>query len=493
MAGLKSLVKDTAIYGLSSIVGRFLNWCLVPLYTNLFVQSEYGIVTYIYAWVALLLVLLTYGMETGFFRFANKNEGFSSQNVYTTALTSLFFTSLIFAVAVCIFSPSLARFADCPEHPCYIWMMGVTVALDAFSSLPFAYLRFRKKPIRFAVIRLLNIGLNIGLNLFFLILCPWLAKVCPAAMGWYSEEFGIGYIFLSNLISTCVTLLLLTPQLKTGGWVFSGELLKKMLNYSLPLLILGLAGVLNQSVSTLLFPKICGLPAQEAMSQLGIYNANFKIAIIMVMFTQAFRFAFEPFIFARAGESDNREAKLKTYADATKYFLVAGLFIFLGVMFYLPILKYFISPAYFEGLKVVPIVMVAELFFGIFFNLSLWYKLTDRTIWGTYLSVGGLIVTLALNLLLVPRFGYMGCAWASFFCYGTMMAASYIAGQKYFPIPYELVRMSAYTVLAAILYLASEALSTDSNLIDFTVRTVMLGLFCYAVIRQEGLHRLIKR
>lgn len=493
MAGIKSLVKDTAIYGLSSIVGRFLNWCLVPLYTNLFVQSEYGTVTYIYAWVALLLTLLTYGMETGFFRFANKTDGFSSDNVYTTALTSLLTTSLIFAVAVCAFSPAIAGFADCPGHPEYISMMGVTVAIDAFTALPFAYLRFQKKPVRFAVIRLLNIGLNIGLNLFFLLACPWLVKMAPGIMGWYDGSFGIGYIFLANLISSAVTMLLLIPQLRVRSWCFSGRLLKRMLSYSWPLLVLGIAGVLNQSVSTLLFPKICGLNPDEAMAQLGIYNANFKIAIIMVMFTQAFRFAFEPFIFARASEGDNQDAKLKTYADATKYFLISGLFIFLGVMFFLPILKYFISPAYFEGLKVVPVVMAAELFFGIFFNLSLWYKLTDRTIWGTYLSLGGLAITIALNLILVPRFGYMGCAWASFFCYGSMMVASYISGQRHYPIPYELVRMVFYTVLALILYLASEALTVSSEIINYVVRTLMLALFCYAVIRQEELHKVFRK
>jgi len=493
MSGIKSLAKDTAIYGLSSIIGRFLNWCLVPLYTNIFVQEQYGIVTYIYAWVALLLILLTYGMETGFFRFANKSGKYAPTGVYTTAMSALLATSALFAVAVCVFAEPIARFADCPDHPCFFAMMGVTVAIDAFTSLPFAYIRYRKRPVRFAVVRLINIGLNIGLNLFFLLLCPWLQKVAPEIMSWYDADFGIGYIFLSNLIATVMTMIMLIPEMRVGRWHFHPELFSSMLRYSLPLLILGLAGVLNQSVSTLLFPKICGLPAEEALAQLGIYNANFKIAIVMVMFTQAFRFAFEPFIFARASETDDMGAKLRTYADATKYFLIAGLLIFLAVMFFLPILRYFISPAYFEGLKVVPVVMMAELFFGIFFNLSLWYKLTDRTVWGTYLSVGGLAVTLALNLLLVPRFGYIGCAWASFFCYGAMMAASYVAGQKYYPIPYELGRMTAYVMMAAILYLAAEALTVSYSIVNYAVRAAMLVLFCYAVVRQEGIRILPHR
>lgn len=493
MSGIRSLVKDTAIYGLSSIIGRFLNWCLVPLYTNLFAQEQYGIVTYIYAWVALLLTLLTYGMETGFFRFANKHGKYAPETVYTTALSSLLSTSVLFSVLVCIFADPIARYADCGSHPEYFVMMGITVAVDAFASLPFAYLRFKKRPVRFATVRLVSIGLNIGLNLFFLLLCPLLQKFAPGVMGWYDADFGIGFIFLSNLLSSVVTLFMLLPELRVAHWSFSGALLKLMLSYSWPLLILGLAGVLNQSVATLLFPKICDLPPDEAMTQLGIYNANFKIAIIMVMFTQAFRFAFEPFIFARAGESDDPEAKLKTYADATKYFLVAGLFIFLGVMFFLPILRYFISPAYFEGLKVVPIVMTAELFFGIFFNLSLWYKLTDRTIWGTYLSLGGLFVTIILNVLLVPRFGYMGCAWASFACYGVMMVTSYLVGQKYYPIPYQLGRMAGYVMLTAVFYLASEALASDSEIINYVLRTCLLVIFCYAVCRQEGIKKLVRR
>lgn len=475
MAGVKSLFKDTAIYGVSSIVGRFLNWCLVPMYTYCFAAAEYGIVTNLYAYVALVLIILTYGMETGFFRFANHEHWTNPAQVYTTALMSLGCSSLLFIIAGCLLSPQIAEWLDCGEHPSYIWMMVIAVGVDAYTSIPFAYLRYKKRPVRFASIKLLNIGLNIGLNLFFILLCPIIWAHSPQWISWfYNPAFGVGYIFLANLISSLVVLLMVLPEIVAEKYDFNGKLWREMLKYSYPLLILGVAGIMNQTIDKILYPMLIA-DKDAAMTGLGIYGANYKIAIVMVMFIQAFRFAYEPFIFAQNREKG--EDKTKAYSDAMTWFVIFGLFIFLGVMYFLPILKFFISPNYFEGLRVVPIIMLAELFFGIFFNLSLWYKLTDRTIWGTWFSLFGLAVTLALNVAFVPMYGYMACAWAAFCCYGLMMVASYVVGRVKHPIDYDVKRLMGYAVAAMALWGVSVVVAADNNWIDFPVRIVLLGVY----------------
>lgn len=464
-------------------MGRFLNWCLVPLYTNLFDKSEYGVVTYIYSITALLLIILTYGMETGFFRFVNHDRWKDPSQVYTTSLISLAFTSTLFIAGVCIFCVPLSHLAGCSVYPSYIWMMAVAVGVDAYTSIPFAYIRYKRRPIHFAVLRLINIGLNIGLNIFFLLVCPWLMKVDPGWVDWfYVADFGIGYIFLANMISSLVTLLLLIPEICAEPYSLSFKLLKEILRYSFPLLILGIAGIMNQTVDKILYPYIVTDKVQ-AIADLGVYGANYKIAIVMVMFIQAFRFAYEPFIFAnhKSEGSGNRKA----YSDVMKYFIIFALLIFLGVMFYLDILKYFIDSSYFSGLAVVPIIMIAELFFGIFFNLSVWYKLTDRTIWGTWFSLIGLAVTLSLNFLLVPHFGYMGCAWAAFFCYGTMMVLSYLIGQKNYPINYNLVSIGFYCLLAGILFVVAKLSTTSFPIVNHGVRAMLLVSYITIVLKRE--------
>ena len=405
MAGVKSLAKDTAIYGLSSIVGRFLNWMLVPLYTIMFPVEEYGVVTFVYSVVALALVILTYGMETGFFRFANHERWTDPMLVYSTCLRSLAVSSVAFFVLVAVFINPVAVWMQCDGHPSYVLMMAACVAMDAFMAIPYGYLRYKSRPMRFAVLRLINIGVNIGLNLFFILLCPWLMVHAPAMVQWfYRPEFGIGYIFLANLIASAVNLLMMVPELSGFRWSFNRVLWKEMLRYSAPLLVLGVAGSMNQTIDKILYPHLVADQA-EAMYGLGIYGANYKIGVLLLVFLQAFRFAYEPFIFARS--KDRPEAKMQSYRDAMTYFVAFALLIFLGVMFYLGYIRYFISPRYFSGLKVVPLIMLGELFFGIFYNLSVWYKLTDRTQWGMWFSLFGLAVTIALNVLLVPVMGYM--------------------------------------------------------------------------------------
>ncbi len=486
MAGIKSLAKDTAIYGLSSIVGRFLNWCLVPLYTILFSQAEYGVVTLVYAVVALALIILTYGMETGFFRFANHDRWSDPMEVYSTALLSLAVSSSVFFVGVCLLSEPVSALLHCSGHPSYALLMALAVALDAFTALPFSYLRFRKRPVRFAMLRLVNIGVNIGLNLFFLLLCPVLLEHCAPLVAWfYDPSYAIGYIFLSNAIASALTAVMLLPELRGFRYRFNPRLWREMMVYSLPLLVLGVAGIMNQTVDKIIFPLLYS-GSDGAMTQLGIYGANYKIAIVMVMFTQAFRFAYEPFIFAQNKEKG--AGKERAYSEAMKYFVVFAMLIFMGVMFYLDILKYFISPRYFSGLKVVPVIMIAEVFFGVFFNLSLWYKLTDKTVWGMYFSLLGLAVTLGLNAALVPRWGYMGCAWAAFGCYGVMMVSSYVVGRRKNPVHYPLKRISAYVVLAMLMYVVGlYVIDTQVMWVDYIVRAFLLAVYCMIVVRVEKL------
>ncbi|MDE6342367.1 MAG: oligosaccharide flippase family protein [Muribaculaceae bacterium] len=491
MAGIKSLVKDTAVYGLSSIIGRFLNWGLVPLYTRLFTDEEYGVVSYLYAIVAVVIVILNYGMETGLFRYANKTD--NPERVYSTAITSLATTSLLFVVMVSLFISPLSAALKLPHHPSYVWMMAFTVAVDAFTNLPFAWLRFRHKAWTFAGIKLVNIGVNIALNLFFLLACPAIMRSAPGVISWLYEPlggaaFGVGWIFLANVVSSLVVLVCLVPAMRVKRLVCDRDLLRKMLSYSWPLLVLGVAGNLSQGMGQIIIPYLFPGDPSGAKAMVGIYGANIKIAVVMMMFTQAFRYAYEPFIFNRAAR--NGEDKTRAYSDAMKYFVIFGLAIFLGVMYYLPVLKYFIAPSYWAGLRVVPVMMAADLCFGVYFNLSLWYKLTDRTRWGMYLSLLGFVLMLAGNLILVPLIGmpdgYIGSAWAALISYAGIMVASWLLGRKYYPIPYPLKRMAAYTILAAALWGLGEACSFPGRMwATYLCRSLLLCVYLLCVARYD--------
>lgn len=466
MAGLKSLAKETAIYGVSSIVGRFLNYLLVPVYTIALPASSggYGVVTNIYAWVALILVLLTCGMETGFFRFANKGQD-DPMRVYSTTLLSVSIGSLVFVALGLLFLEPIAGWLEYGEHPWYIGMMMIVVAMDAIQSIPFAYLRYKKRPIKFAALKLLFIFLNIALNLFYYVIL---------------EGNDVGYAFLFNLVCTSVVMVCMIPELRGFTYVLDKELLKRMLRYSLPLVILGVAGILNQVADKIIFPFVYPDEA-EATIQLGIYGAASKIAMIMAMFTQAFRFAYEPFVFGKSKEKDNREM----YAQAMKFFIIFTLLAFLAVMFYLDILRHVIGRDYWDGLRVVPIVMVAEIFMGIYFNLSFWYKLIDETRWGAYFSLTGCIILILMNIFLVPQYGYIACAWAGFTGYGVAMLLSYFVGQKKYPIQYDLKAIGMYVLLAAVLYVAAEYVSIDNIYLRMAYRTVLLLLFIAYVVKRD--------
>ena len=401
MAGLSSLAKDTAIYGLSSIVGRFLNYLLVPLYTATLSAAGggYGVITNVYAYTALLLVILTYGMETTFFRFANK-EGVDPQRVYSTALLSVGATSLAFAVLVVAFVGPISAAMGYADHPSYVWVMAVTVALDAFQCIPFAYLRYKKRPVKFAALKLANILMSIALNLvFFLALPAWYESTGGEGLVGriYSPEVGVGYAFYVNLFCSAALMLLLVKELTGFRYVFDRALLRRMLTYAWPILVLGIAGILNQTADKILFPYVYS--GADAHAQLGIYGAASKIAMIMAMITQAFRYAYEPFVFGKAKDRDNRE----TYAKAMKYFVIFTLLAFLAVVGYMDILRHLIGRDYWEGLGVVPIVMAAEIMMGVYFNLSFWYKLIDKTIWGAWFSGAAARSPLRLHGLRVGR------------------------------------------------------------------------------------------
>ncbi len=481
MSELKRLAQETAIYGVSSILGKFLNWCLVPLYSYVLANTgEYGIVTDIYAYIALLIVVLTYGMETGFFRFvaANKDED-RDNRVYSTTLTSLSFTSVLFAIVGVVLCQDIANLMGYGNHPEWIAMMCVTVSLDAFNSIPFSWLRYKNRAVKFASLKLVNIFSNIFFNVFFLVLCPLIAKENVEWIDWfYVADYGVGYVFVSNMLSTLVVTLTLLPSVFVGRMNFDWKLLKKMLGYSLPLLLLGIAGIMNQTVDKILFKMI--YPDQtEALEQLGIYGASFKIAMVMMMFTYAFKFAYEPFVFAKYGTKDCKES----YADAMKYYVIVALFILLGMVLFKDVFQYLLDPEYRVGLKVIPIVLVTYLIQGIVTNLSLWYKLLDKTYYGTIFSVVGLVVTIVLNVLFVPKYSYWASAGASLVCYIVMMLLSYFIGQKYYKIDYPIKKMLLYSFLTGGLIFVSYILDIENVWLNGGLNVLLLGVFLIVLFK----------
>ncbi len=431
-SSMKSLAKDTAIYGLSSIVGRFLNYLLVPLYTNVISAESggYGAVTNLYAYVALILAILTFGMETTFFRFANK-EGEKSDTVFSTSMLMVGGLSVLFFVLVAIFIGPIGEALRYPDHHAYILLMAGCVAQDGIQAIPFCHLRFQRRPMKFMTLKMMFICLNIGLNLIWFL---WL------------KESDVYYVFLLNLICTSIISLMFVPDLLRIHWSFDVKLLRRMFSYSWPILILSTAAILNQAFDKMVFPMV--YDKGDAQQQLGIYGACVKIAMIMAMITQAFRYAYEPLVFSIAKNKDSKQ----TYALGMKYFLIFTLLAFLCVMGYMDVLKHVIGPGYREGLRVVPIVMAAEIMMGISMNLSFWYKLIDKTIYGAWLALVGCAVLVLVNVIFVPQYGYMACAWGGVAGYGTTMLLSYFIGQKKNPIQYPMLSMGVYVLITAIFF-----------------------------------------
>jgi O-antigen/teichoic acid export membrane protein len=486
----KKLASDTVIYGTSSIVGRFINWWLMPLYVSLFSPEVYGIVTNLYSYVAFFMVFLTYGMETGFFRFASNSE--NPEKVYSTSLLSLFSSSLLFIVIIVLFKSNLAALIQYESHPEYILWLSVILAIDAVTAVPFARLRLNSRPIKFATIKLINIACNIGFNLFFLILCPKLISANPDSIVnfVYSENIGVGYVFISNLLASLTTLILLLPDMLKISFQFDKELFSKMLKYSLPILVVGLAGIANQHIDKILIPFL--VPEdQNPMEELGIYGAGVKIAVLMNMFIQAFRYAFEPFFFSKAKGSDDKNM----HAGIMKYFVIFCLLIFLGMVLYIDVIKLIIrNQDYHEGLSVVPLILMANLFLGMYYVLSMWYKLTDKTKYGAYISVSGSILTIVLNFILIPIYGYYGSAVAVLISFFLMMVSSYILGQKHYPIPYNLKRITSYFLMAISLFLVSQITNEYGPFLKYLLHTsfIILFLILVFILEKNELRSLLK-
>ena len=466
MGKLTTIFKDTAIYGLSSIIGRFLNYLLVPLYTAQLSAASggYGIITNIYAYVALILVILTFGMETTYFRFTNKTHT-DSEVVYGTTLITVGTISLLFAILVLVFLAPISLLMGYGDHPAYVGVMAVTVAIDAFLCIPFAHLRQQKKALKFAALKLLNIVVSILLNLIYF---------------YFMDGKDVGYAFYINLICTVMLAVCLITEYTGFRWRLDTKLLRTMLSYSWPILVLGIAGILNQTADKMLFPYI--YKGDDMLEQLGIYGACSKIAMIMAMITQAFRFAYEPIVFAGVKDKDQHEM----YAKAMKYFIIFTLLAFLIVVGYMDILKHIVrNQDYWVGLKVVPIVMAAEIMMGVYFNLSFWYKVIDKTIWGAIFSGIGCAVLLAVNIIFVPRYGYMACAWGGFAGYGVAMLASYFVGQKFYPINYPMKEISFYVVLAFIMYGFMRTAGDWAPVASIAFNTLLILVFAGIIVKRD--------
>ncbi len=415
-------------------------------------------------------------METSFFRYASKSE--NPEKIYSTSLVSLFCTSSSFIILVLFFKNDIAALINYPDHPEYILWLSIILGLDAFTAIPFARLRLYNKPVKFASVKLLGIGFNIGFNLFFLTFCPAFLEKNPDSLVnvVYSANIGVGYVFISNLLASALILILLLPEILKVNLKFDSRILKQMLGYGFPILIVGLAGMINQNIDKILIPFL--VPDENnPMFQVGVYGANYKLAVLMNMFIQSFRYAFEPFFFSRGSSLEDSQI----YSKIMKYFVIFGLFIFLAMVLFIDVIKIIIAPEYHEGLGIVPVILMANLFFGIYFVLSLWYKLKDLTSFGAYIALIGAAITLIINILLIPVIGYAGSAIAVFICYFTMMVISYLLGQKYYHIPYNLKRIGVYFLIALFIFALSYFTQSLNDILKYFANVIFLLFYFISV------------
>ena len=489
MSLLKKLAGETALYGLSSIVGRLLNMLLVPFYTRVLgTTNEYGAVIDLYATSAFIMVLFSYRMESAFFRFGTPVA--DREKAYGAGMMSLFVSTTLIAGALLVFAQPIADVLQYPQHPEYIRWFTLILAFDCLAELPFARLRLEQRPRRFVAIKLTNIGVNIGMNLFWLVFCPWAAQ---HDMNWvhnvWSPGLGVGYIFMSNLLASVVTLLLLSPQIRGIQWAFDRELWKKMILYAAPLIIVSLAGIVDEMFSRSMLKYLLPGTAEENLGQVGIFGANYKLAALITLFTQAYRYAAEPFFFRHAAEKD----AMRTQAQVTKWFTITSAAGMLAILLFLDIVKYFIAPKYWSGLHVVPVLLMANLLLGVYYNFSIWYRLKDRTGLGAWISVAGAVITILLNLVLIPLYGFTGAAWVTLVCYTFMSAATWYTGQKHYPVPYEMGRMASYVLLVFALWFINQMLQpilANLPVLLWATRVGLLALFAGAVYLWEWKKRI---
>lgn len=486
MSIFKKLASQTAIYGLSSIFGRFLNYLLVPLYTYYFTAAEYGVVSEFYAYAGFFSVLLLFGFETGYFRFRNKEnaENSAKDKTYSTALLFIIFINLSFFGLILFINPQLSAALNYAHHPEYVRWFSLILILDAIGAIPFARLRAENKAWRFAGIKVIEIMTTIFLSLFFIVYCPKnITDYSHPILDFiYQPTIGVGYIFIANLIASMVKFLLLIPQLKGLIWGFDWLLFKKLLRYCLPMAIIGFAGIINEMLDRALLKHLLPYDVQTNMKMLGVYSACYKLSILMTLFIQAFRYAAEPFFFAYADKNDAKAI----YANVLKYFVIFCVFIFLLVTLYIDFFKYFIGKEFRAGLEVVPILLMANLCLGIYVNLSIWYKLTDRTGLGALVSIAGACLTVVLNWYWIPHYGYVGSAWATLACYASMASISYLLGQFYYPVAYQIKRILAYISLGVGLYFANQSLLERINWQPWILASALMLLYLLITALFEG-------
>ena len=485
MSGIKKLAGQTIWYGMSSIFGRFLNYLLTPLLVTIFATGEYGKISTLFTIAAFLNIVYTYGLETSYFRFAAIEP---EPKVYNTCSSSLLITTSMLTSVLLLFTQPIAGFLEMPQNPEYITWVILIVALDTLAVMPFAKLRFEGRPRKFAAIRILNILINVGLVVFFLVVCKnaheknsggFFAKL-------YDPKIGLGYVIISNLIASGLTLLLLSKEFLKFRFRLNPIFWKKLMRYSWPLVIVGFGGMVNETIDRIMLLKLYPGTTEEAFSQSGIYSANYKLAVIIVLFIQAFRMGAEPFFFKHSTSENAR----RTYARVMKFFVIACCFCFLGVTLFLDIWKYFMGtahPEYYTGLKVVPLLMTAKIFLGIYYNLSIWYKIKEKNLTGAWITIGGAVITILFNWFFIPILGYMACAIATVLCYGFMMVISYALGQKHYPIPYPWKKILAYIVICILLFgLHQSFLLLDLNRwVNRAVAVGMVGFFTLLILNVE--------
>jgi O-antigen/teichoic acid export membrane protein len=488
---LKKLAGETMIYGVSSILGRILNFALVPLYTDYFSRAAYGKVSYLFSIIGFLMVFFTYRMEVAYFRFGT-DKSLDRRSIFNTSFTSIFFSTILLALIFSLLAPTFAHISSLDNYLSYIYLSIGIILLDTFCELPYAELRLQGRPIRFATIRMCNIFVNLGLNLFFIVACPWFLEqesfsfLHPFINSVYNPDIGIGYIFIANFAASSLAFLLLSPTFKQFRFLFDWQLWLKMMRYVLPLVVVGIAYLINENLDKILIKTLLPGSVEENEAALGEYSACYKLAVLIALFTQAFRYGAEPFFF----RNKNQENAKQLYASVAKYFLIFGVLGFLCITLYLDLFKPIIirNEAYWAGLKIVPIILVANVLAGLYYNFSVWYKITDKTQWGAYISVGGALITILLNIWWIPTIGYIGSAWATLICYTFMTLACYLLGQKYYPISYPLFSMLSYLIIGIVIYLISQFIKDQQalNLVaSLGLNTLLLILFLAFVYKQE--------
>jgi O-antigen/teichoic acid export membrane protein len=484
LSNIKKLAGQTMWYGVSSIAARFLNYLLTPFLTGALTKADYGKMSLVYSAIPVLNVLFTYGMETAFFRFANKDA--DKKKIYNTAATSVIISTLLFGFTLLLFNDQLATIAGVGNYPELIKLSIFIIMLDTLTIIPFAKLRLDSKPRKYAFIKVAGILINIFFTFFFLLWCKNATEKDPTSFwaNFFSTKHNpVYYIVLANLFQAIVTLLLLYKEVLTIKLRIDPQLWKQLLKYSAPLIIVGLGGVINEVMDRQMLHIWVPGDANFKEEQVGIYSACYKLSILITLFVQAFRMGAEPFFFKQA-ESENPQ---RTYARVMKFFVIVISIMFLVVALYLPVWRKFIADKHWEGLKVVPILLLANMFLGIYYNLSIWYKLGHKTSAGAYITLTGAAITILINYFFIPYFGYMACAWATFFCYGSMMVFSFVWGQKEYKIPYAWKKLCAYMVIAVLLFFIHKGIIsfTGNIIISHAVATVLLAMYVWFIAQVE--------